>query len=505
MRLPLLLLVQVCCVVVDGFAARMPKDPRRGVMTQLFGPVPPGFRLLRPSLSKRKEAVLRGRIASKRSMVDRTRREIEALTARSRVVTGLEQKAHAARVAILQRETFVIESQLVTLKNYLGKVTGYEGGQTRPGVYGAMARSYEMFIATEERSARVMFDQMRRKGDAWQLLREDAASLLRLGTNLSVTTGYMTLGGSTALLPHAAAIIARANKLEKMAPGILAAISEHEALPLVEPHLDTILDRLDEIEPFIPFVLENFDALVPYTGSILDHFESLVLYGGADQKYLQPLLPFLPIFAPLFDPLGPHLALCWPHLPVILPHLPVIAPYVHRFAPYVSISANADVRRSHPPPLPDKSRPCCVAAHTDWLTCAPVCPQVMVFYFGWLLRVKYLGRFIMSLPFLPRLAALLVKVLPRRPVRGYTCDYDCDYSGCDVTQYEAALTARRAFGCDDGRPSSSSMLPDELQTLLSQKKRPDGSMTRLRQAARRLRQGPRRGVDEQPFGRVQPG
>lgn len=405
-------------------------------------------------------------------MVDRTRREIEALTARSCVVTGLEQKAHAARVAILQRETFVIESQLVTLKNYLGKVTGYEGGQTRPGLYGAMARSYEMFIATEERSARVMFDQMRRKGDAWQLLREDAASLLRLGTNLSVTTGYMTLGGSTALLPHAAAIIARANKLEKMAPGILAAISEHEALPLVEPHLDTILDRLDEIEPFIPFVLENFDALVPYTGSILDHFESLVLYGGADQKYLQPLLPFLPIFAPLFDPLGPHLALCWPHLPVILPHLPVIAPYVHRFAPYVSVSANADV---------------------------------MVFYFGWLLRVKYLGRFIMSLPFLPRLAALLVKVLPRRPVRGYTCDYDCDYSGCDVTQYEAALTARRAFGCDDGRPSSSSMLPDELQTLLSQKKRPDGFMTHLRQAARRLRQGPRRCVDEQAFGRVQPG
>ena len=344
-RLALLFLLRGCCVVVEGFAARMAKDPRRGVMTQLFGPTPPGLRLLRPSITKRKESVLRGRIASKRSMVDRTKREIEALTARSCVVTGLEQKAHAARVLILQRETYVMESQLVTLKQYLGKVTGNRAGATRPGLYGVMARSYEQFIASEERSARVMFDQMRRKGDAWQLLREDAASLVRLGTNLSVTTGYMTLGGSVALLPHAAAIIARANKLESMAPGILTAISEHEALPLVEPHLDTILDRLDEIEPFIPFVLENFDDLVPYTGSILDHFDSLVLYGGADQKYLQPLLPFLPVFAPLFDPLGPHLALCWPHLPLILPHLPVIAPYVHRFSPYVSVSANADVPR----------------------------------------------------------------------------------------------------------------------------------------------------------------
>jgi len=421
-------------------------------------------------MTKRKESVLRGRIASKRSMVDRTKREIEALTARSCVVTGLEQKAHGARVAILQRETYVMESQLVSLKNALGKVTGFEGGQTRPGLYGVMARGYEKFIATEERSARVMFDQMQRKGDAWELLREDAASLVRLGTNLSVTTGYMTLGGSAALLPHAAAIIARANKLESMAPGILAAISEHEALPLVEPHLDTILDRLDEIEPFIPFVLENFDALVPYTGSILDHFESLVLYGGSDQKYLQPLLPFLPTFAPLFDPLGPHLALCWPHLPLILPHLPVIAPYVHRFSPYVSVSANADV---------------------------------MIFYFGWLLRIKILGfslgRFIMSLPFLPRLAALLVRVLPRRPVRGYTCDYECDYSGCDVTQYEAALTARREFGCDDGRSSSSAILPEELQTLLSSQKR--GKRARLMSKLRGLTKDSRRGVTKKLFGR----
>ena len=128
----------------------------------------------------------------------------------------------------------------------------------------------------------------------------------------------------------------------------------------------------------------------------------------------------------------------------------------------------------------------------------------MIFYFGWLLRIQILGfslgRFIMSLPFLPRLASVLVRVLPRRPVRGYTCDYECDYSGCDVTQYEAALTARREFGCDDGRPSSSTLLPEELQSLLSSKKR-GKKRARFMLRLRRLTTDSRRGVSEKLFGR----
>ena len=273
-RLAVLLLHACSCVLVEGFAVRAAKDPRRGVIQQLFGSTWSGpniLKPLRPSMTKRKETLLRGKIAAKRSFVDQINREIAALDARSCVVTGPERTAHETRVAILRRETDVLERQLGTLRNYLGKVTGYDGDLTRPGLYGMIARGYEKFIATEERSnpnpspspspnpnanpnpnpnpnpnsnpkqersARVMFEQMRRKGDAWALVREDAASILRLGTNLSVSTGYMTLGGSAALLPHTAAIFARANKLESIAPGLLAVISEHEALPLVEPHLD---------------------------------------------------------------------------------------------------------------------------------------------------------------------------------------------------------------------------------------------------------------------------
>ena len=89
--------------------------------------------------------------------------------------------------------------------------------------------------------------------------------------------------------------------------------------------------------------------------------------------------------------------------------------------------------------------------------------QVIIFYFGWVLRIKYLGSFIMSLPFLPRLAAFLVKILPRRPVRGRTWDFVCDYEGCDVTVLEAELSARRAYSGDDG--TLPKQLPAELRAL----------------------------------------
>ena len=264
------LVLRVCCVAgfatwcAAGFAAaRAPKDPRKGVIQQLFGTSLPGAKLFSPSISKQKEMVLRKMIADGRSMSERTGREIQALEARLAVCDPIEQNAHTARIRILRRETAIIERRIDELRLRVGKVTGFDGNLTRPGLYGAIARGYENFVATEERSARVMFKQMQRKGDAWGMLREDAASLLRLGSNVSLAGGYLGLKGSTALLPHAAAIIARANKLETLAPGILDAVSKEEALPLVEPHLDTILERLDEIEPFMPFVLENLEALAP--------------------------------------------------------------------------------------------------------------------------------------------------------------------------------------------------------------------------------------------------
>ena len=69
----------------------------------------------------------------------------------------------------------------------------------------------------------------------------------------------------------------------------------------------------------------------------------------------------------------------------LLPHMPVVAPSAHRFARQLSVSANADV---------------------------------LLFYFGWLLRIPLLGRLVLRLPVMPRLAAYLATRLPSRLVRG---------------------------------------------------------------------------------------
>ena len=107
-----------------------------------------------------------------------------------------------------------------------------------------------------------------------------------------------------------------------------------------------------------------------------------------------------------------------------------------------------------------------------------------------------------------------IAILPHRtPAARARCEDTCAFvralvaracagvcaSGCDVTQYEAALTARREFGCDDGRSSSSAILPEELQTLLSSQKR--GKRARFMSKLRRLTKDSRRSVTKKLFDR----
>ena len=44
--------------------------------------------------------------------------------------------------------------------------------------------------------------------------------------------------------------------------------------------------------------------------------------------------------------------------------------------------------------------------------------DVLLYYFGWVLRIPRIGGWALRLPFMPRLAAFLSKWLPKRPVRG---------------------------------------------------------------------------------------
>ena len=78
-------------------------------------------------------------------------------------------------------------------------------------------------------------------------------------------------------------------------------------------------------------------------------------------------------------------------------------------------------------------------------------------------------------------AGRLAPRAPRTVRTGYT------YQPQALGTYRVPWQPRREFGCDDGRPSSSAILPDELQTLLSRKKR-GSKRGRLLSALRRLTQ-----------------
>ena len=71
------------------------------------------------------------------------------------------------------------------------------------------------------------------------MLREDTTSLLRMGTNWSLTSSYLTR--AEALLPHAPAIYARAAQLERHAVPIQLILDEH--FDYLEPVRRAILRR----------------------------------------------------------------------------------------------------------------------------------------------------------------------------------------------------------------------------------------------------------------------
>ena len=51
---------------------------------------------------------------------------------------------------------------------------------------------------------------------------------------------------------------------------------------------------------------------------------------------------------------------------------------------------------------------------------------------GFFLRIPFLHN-LLALPGVPRAVAFVSRVMPRRPVRGPTSDYECDWEDCDVS------------------------------------------------------------------------
>ena len=212
---------------------------RAGVIGRLFPMLKGTERVLRAgTFSEKRRAALRWRVAQSRASVDRATREVEALEALDAPLTEVEAEARGARIAELRREAGVAESRIILLKAKQRQL----GFESRKGWVGEASRSAEKFLAGEERSARVLLSQLAKVRDPWALVRQDTVSLLRLGSSPELVRGYAQLQGAPRLAPHAAAIAARATKLERYAPGILLAVDGH--LDYIEPHLDQILEKV---------------------------------------------------------------------------------------------------------------------------------------------------------------------------------------------------------------------------------------------------------------------
>lgn len=149
--------------------------------------------------------------------------------------------------------------------------------------------------------------------------------------------------------------------------------------------------------------------------------------GGGDDKdsyaLADQLLPFLEYYVSRLDVIGPHLPLLRPHVPLLLKHdrIAKVSPHMDRLFRRGYLDLN-------------------VSANLD----------VLLFWFGWSLRIPGVPALFFSLPFSPRLCSLLARRLPRRFARGYcsgvSCSLDGDY-GAGWNQLSSKSS--RASGSSD--------------------------------------------------------
>lgn len=219
---------------------------------------------------------------------------------------------------------------------------------------------------------------------------------------------YLADPATPTLVAHVPAILARLDKLEDHVARILERVLNNSRhLHSIEPYLDEILDRFDDIEPHLPWILDNIDALAPYTGLLLKHIDELLLYAELDEHEMskgsrydlaEQLLPHLETYVSQLDAVGPHLPLLRPHIPLLLKHnrITKISPYINRlFARgYTDLSASANM-------------------------------DVLLFWFGWTMRIPGLPKLFFSLPWSPRIVSFLANRMPKRFVRGPCSGISC--------------------------------------------------------------------------------
>ena len=143
-----------------------------------------------------------------------------------------EQTAIRWRISQLRSEISRAEREVEALKVTLGQ-------SKRPGLVGIAARASETLVARFDKSFTVLKRQVEKQADPIGFLTLDALAGLRLASNFSLAQRYLLQGPS--LVTHSPAIYSRIALLEPYAPGLVSVVERW--LPVIEPHLDEILDR----------------------------------------------------------------------------------------------------------------------------------------------------------------------------------------------------------------------------------------------------------------------
>jgi len=236
------------------------------------------------------------------------------------------------------------------------------------------------------------------------------------------------------LVPHVPAILARLDELEiYVSPILERVLNNRQHLASIEPYLAEILERFDDIEPHLQWILDNIDALAPYTGLLLKHIDALLLFAESeaddddfsefgddaqgstvsvskDYSLANQLLPYLEYYVSKLDVVGPHLVLLRPHVPLLLKHNRIgrVSPHIDKlfargYGTRLAASANMDI---------------------------------LLFWFGWTLRIPFVPALFFALPFSPRLVSFLANRLPKKFARrgksycrNMMCTIDDDYGG----------------------------------------------------------------------------
>ena len=249
------------------------------------------------------------------------------------------------------------------------------------------------------------------------VVREGAAGVRIVGNLLSNPSQLQQLvdPSTPTLIPHVPAILGRLDKLEShVAPILSRVLNNKQHLPTIEPYLDEILERFDDIEPHLPWILDHIDTLAPYTGLLLKHIDELLLYAEVDEyeagnhskgdryAFAEQLLPYLEVYVSQLDLIGPHLPLLRPHLPLMLKYnrIAILSPHVGKLfnKGYKDLSASANM-------------------------------DILLFYFGWALRIPFVPRMFFSFPGSPGMVSALANRLPKRLVRRRSWDVTCYVDG----------------------------------------------------------------------------